>query len=307
MELYKKYRPKELTDVIGQDETVQTLTDMIAKGKVPSAIIFQGPSGTGKTTIARGLRRKIGCHKHDFREINAASSRGIDVIRQIEKVAPLSPMAGKARVFLLDEAHHLTTDASTALLKILEDNPPHAYFFLCTTEPNQILPTIRNRCTPFQIIPLSKALLKKLFLRILSQEKAGISDDVMDKLIECADGSPRRGLVLLEKVLCLEDEEARLECLQLPDTKKAAFDLVKALMWEKNNWPKIQGIIKGMEDEDPEQLRRLILACARTEMLKEKANHARAYAIIYAFEGNFFDSGAAGLVRACFDVIRGGK
>src|SRR5437773_2031788 len=128
-ELYKKHRPRKFADVVGQPRAVAALESMVAAGEVPHSVLFAGPSGTGKTTLARILARELGCGKN-FKEINAAESRGIDSIREVQSVMGLAPMGGKCRVWLWDEAHRLTPDSQSALLKTLEDTPSHVYFML---------------------------------------------------------------------------------------------------------------------------------------------------------------------------------
>src|SRR5687768_10085551 len=124
--LYKKHRPKTLKGIVGQDGAVASLQKMIDRNLIPHAILFTGDSGVGKTTIARILKDHLECGDPDFIEVNAADSKGIDMVRDIRSRAGLSPMAGPCRVWLIDEAHKLTTDAQNCILKILEDGPRKA-------------------------------------------------------------------------------------------------------------------------------------------------------------------------------------
>jgi len=144
VELYRKYRPTKFSQVLGQREAIATLANMGKRRAVPHCLLFTGPSGVGKTTLIRILREKLGCKEHDYVEINAAEARGIDTIRDIQRRLTLSPLSGRCRVWAIDECHRLTTDAQSALLKILEDTPPTAYFMLATTEPNKLLTTERD-------------------------------------------------------------------------------------------------------------------------------------------------------------------
>src|SRR5688572_25883760 len=141
MELYKKFRPKTLKGVVGQEGAVSSLQSMIDKGRLPHTILFSGPSGCGKTTIARILKGILECSDLDFFEINCADFKGIDMVRDIRRYVGIPPLHGKSRVWLIDEAHQLTKDAQNAFLKLLEDTPKHAYFMLATTDPQKLLPT----------------------------------------------------------------------------------------------------------------------------------------------------------------------
>ena len=150
-ELYKRFRPKSLDAVVGNGGTVAALQKFLKKGNLPHTILFKGPSGCGKTTLARILAKELGCGVLDLREYNSADFRGIDTIRDISRIMTNAPAAGNCRVFILDEAHQLSKDAQNAALKILEDTPKHVYFFICTTDPQKLIATIRSRCTEMPV------------------------------------------------------------------------------------------------------------------------------------------------------------
>jgi len=122
-ELYIEYRPTSFKAVKGQPEVVKVLQNFVTKQRVPHAILFSGPSGCGKTTLARILRHKLACGDHDFFEVNAAEKRGIDFIRELQRVSRLRPVDGKCKVWIIDECHNLTKEAQHAFLKLLEDAP----------------------------------------------------------------------------------------------------------------------------------------------------------------------------------------
>jgi len=301
-ELYKRYRPKTWDDLIGQTSAVSVLKKALEKG-VPHTLLFTGPSGTGKTTAARILRRKLGCKERDFHEINASSSRGIDMIRSVQDEMQLSPW-GKCKVFFLEECHSLSRDAQEASLLILEDTPAHVYFFLATTNPTKLIDAIRTRCTAVEFKSLNQATLRELLGSILEKEKAELPEAVIDKLVETADGSARRVLVSLEKVIGLGSEEEQLDAIQSLEVNDDAFKIVKALLWNHSStkWSDVQSILKNVGD-DPEGIRRLILANAKNELLKLKGMHSRAMRLIQIFSFDLFASGMAGLVGNCFEMF----
>ena len=168
--LYRKYRPQTFDEVVGQEAVVRTLTNAIEQGKVRQAYLFAGPRGTGKTSFARILAKSVNCEHGptaspdntchacvaitngtslDVIEMDAASQRGIDDIREIRDRVLLQPVEGKYKVYILDEAHQLTDAAWNALLKLIEEPPPHLLFIFCTTELQKVLPTVRSRCQTF--------------------------------------------------------------------------------------------------------------------------------------------------------------
>jgi DNA polymerase III gamma/tau subunit len=301
-EIYKRYRPKNWEDVIGQESAVAVLKEKLEKGEVPHSLLFTGPSGCGKTTAARILRRKLDCKERDFNEINASSTRGIDMIRSIQDEMQLSPW-GKCKIFFLEECHSLSREAMEASLLILEDTPAHVYFFLATTNPTKLIDAIRTRCMPIEFKSLNRANLQLLLTTVLEKEKAGLPESVTNKLIETADGSARRILVNLEKVIGLGSEQEQLDAIQSLEENDDAFKIVKALLWEhsKTKWSDVQNILRNMTEE-PEGIRRLILANAKNELLKPKGMHARAYRLVQIFSFDLFASGMAGLVGNCFEM-----
>src|SRR3954464_2675773 len=184
--LYRKYRPQTFEEVVGQEAVVRTLTNAIEQGKVRQAYLFAGPRGTGKTSLARILAKAVNCQHGptptpdgtchacvaiangtslDVIEMDAASQRGIDDIRDIRDRVVLQPVEGHYKVYILDEAHQLTEAAWNALLKLIEEPPPHLMFVFCTTELQKVLPTVRSRCQTFVFQrPRLPELVRKLRL-----------------------------------------------------------------------------------------------------------------------------------------------
>jgi len=302
-ELYKKYRPRLFKRVIGQEGIVKTLSKMIKSETVPHTILFSGPSGCGKTTLARILAKKLDCSNADLNEINCADFRGIDMVRDIRDSSGLCALAGGNRVWIIDEAHQLSSQAQHAFLKLLEDTPSHVFFFLATTSPNKLLPTIRNRCTTFVVKELSTELLETLVDSICKKEQITLGTDAKEKLIEIAEGSPRKALVLLDQVRHTT-EDNQLSLLESSDTRHQAIELARALIRPNSSWNTVAKILKEVE-EDPESLRWMILGYARTVLLGGGNLSDRAYLIIECFREPFYDSKAAGLTAACWEVMKG--
>jgi DNA polymerase-3 subunit gamma/tau len=304
MDLTEKYRPKKLKDIVGQASAVQVLEEWVKRDEVPHALLLSGPSGTGKTTAARILRNELGCGDDDFQEINAASTRGIDTVREIERRMRRKPWNGKCLVYLWDEAHMLTRrksgDAQTALLKVLEGTPSHVYFFLCTTDPNELLRTVRGRCASVEFRALSLLELRVLIEIVSGKEKIEVSDELVVRIAEAADGSAREAHHLLDKVRGIEGEEDRLSAVIPTGVKHLASEVALGIIYRRAKWPQVAALLKQV-DEDPERFRRLVLAIATTELLKAGKNSDRAALVVSAFECDFFSGGRASLVRACYE------
>jgi DNA polymerase III gamma/tau subunit len=303
MELAKKYRPKLFKEVMGQKQVVHELQEYVKKRTVPHCVLFCGPSGTGKTTLARIVANKLNCGPNDYVEINGASTRGIDDIRdRIERRMGMSAMrSGGVRVYCLDEAHKLTNDAQNALLKILEEPPKHVYFMICTTAPKKLIDTIQNRCTTFALKLLANEEMESLIERVLEKERLKLTEEMITKLVEVSSGSPRKALVILDKVVNIDDPVKKLAAIRSSDAEKQAIDLVRLLQFTKPKWPEVVKILDGL-DEPEESFRHLVLGYAKS-VLKGGGKFApRAFLIIQAFRDDWYSCGQAGLYASCYEV-----
>jgi DNA polymerase III gamma/tau subunit len=299
-ELYKELRPTEFRQVYGQSAACATLQSFVVNNRVPHAILFSGPSGCGKTTLARILRTELGCGDSDFCEINAADFRGIDTIRDIGRRMGMSPLTGKVKVWLIDEAHQLSTQAQNAFLKMLEDTPKHVYFMLATTDPNKLLKTIRTRCTDVPVRSLTDGVLRQLVVD-------SANDEVVDAIVKHSDGSARRSLVILDAIADLEDIDDQLKAVASMDTEREAIELCKLLIHPKGTFREVAALLKSDGwNHDPENVRRLVLGYFNTVLLGGGKNAGRARHVIDCFAAPYYDTGKAGLTASCFDVFHSG-
>lgn len=306
VELYKKHRPKRLQDVIGQDETVAALEKLHRKKKLPQAMLFTGPSGTGKTTLARILMSLIGCKEDsgDLSIIDAVKDRGIDTVREVRRSAYKTSLSGGAKGWIFDEPHQMRADAQDAMLSILEDTPENVYFILATTDPHKLRPALKGRCTTFALNPISDDTIKTLIKRVAKKENKKLHSKVADKIVEVARGSARNALVSLHKVLELSNWKQQLKAVSNEDTEAQAIDLCRKLMDVRAQWNSIAAILTGLEkatNAEPETVRRMILGYARTVLLR--SGNYQAYLIIGCFKDHFYDSGAAGLAGSAYQVF----
>ena len=222
--LYRKYRPQKWDEVIGQEHVVRTLTNAVKLGRVSHAYLFSGPRGTGKTTIARLLAKSIGCSNLDLIEIDAASNRGIDEIRELREGIKFAPTAGKYKVFIIDEAHQLTKEAFNALLKMLEEPPAHAIFVLATTEAHKVPGTIVSRVQHFNFKRLAVSDIIKKLEKIIAAEKIKIEPDALRLIANFAGGSYRDAESMLEQLRVWNDKTI---------TKQDIEELLGAVDFEK--------------------------------------------------------------------------
>ena len=295
--LYRKYRPQRFSEIIGQEHVVKTLSNALSQGLVSHAYIFSGPRGSGKTTIARLLAKSVNCRNRkekefepcdccpscleiqngsslDLIEIDAASHRGIDEIRELREGIKFSPAKEKYKVFIIDESHQLTREAANALLKTLEEPPSHAIFILATTEIHKMIPTIISRCQRFDFRKLNLPEIVKRLEIISKKEKAKIERPALELIALNSSGSVRDAEGLLDQVLtfsgALAEKEIKAEdikdLLGLADT--AQISRFVDFISEKDK----QGAINFLEDffekgYDPYEFAKSLIQYLRQTML----------------------------------------
>lgn len=298
--LYIQERPKSLKTLRGNPEAKKILREWVKRDSFPSFIMLTGPSGTGKTTLARMIAKRLGCGRGDFEELNAASTgRGIDTIRRIESQMMLSPLHGDGKVYYFDECHNMSKDAQTASLKMLEDTPGHVTFIYATTDPKKMLPTIRTRASIISMKPLNDKDMFDLLTDVCDRHDIDLEDGSLDIIVEHSGGSSRQGLVYLDQ--CRSMSVAEIEqAVANESANTQAIELARALM-SKKPWKTVTELLKSIEEE-PEGLRRMILAYAGSVILGGGKMAPRAYVLVDQFGTNYFDTGKAGLIGDCYAV-----
>ncbi len=199
--LYRKYRPKKWSEVLGQGHIVDVLEDSVKEGKVSHAYLFVGSRGTGKTSVARIFAEEIGVSSNDLYEIDAASNRGIEDIKTLREGVRVLPFDSKYKVYIIDEVHMLSKDAWGALLKTLEEPPKHVIFILATTEFHKIPETIISRCQVFTFKKPSNTILRKRVLDISKKEGLEMDNSSAELIAILGDGSFRDADGTLQKIL----------------------------------------------------------------------------------------------------------
>jgi DNA polymerase-3 subunit gamma/tau len=222
--LARKYRPTNFDEVVGQDHIIQALSNSILQDRMHQAFIFSGTRGVGKTTLGRILAKCLNClssdsavstpcnscsnceeikigRSLDFYEQDAASQRGIDAMKELLQTVPQSPSNGRFKVYLLDEAHMLTTESFNALLKNLEEPPKHVVFILATTNPEKLPKTVQSRCLQLNLKTVGGTVLTNHLKMILESENINFDQESLDLITDAASGSVRDALTLLDQAI----------------------------------------------------------------------------------------------------------
>ena len=291
--LYRKWRPPRFSDIVGQGPITQTLTQAVAHGRTAHAYLFCGPRGTGKTSTARVLAKSLNCTMRppsigdpcgacdscraidngsfiDLIEVDAASNRGIDEIRDLREKVRFAPTIGRNKVYIIDEAHALTNDAFNAFLKTLEEPPPHSVFVLATTEPERLPPTIVSRCQRFDFHRIAMQDMTDRLAGIAQEEGAEVSPEVLRLIGRASGGSLRDGTNLLDQLITsfgtrISVEQAR-ELLGISG-EESALALVKHLL--TGNTAQGLEVINSVADEgvDLRPLHRMTVELLRAALL----------------------------------------
>ena len=299
--LYQEVRPKTFDDVFGCKSAVTALRRAVESENRSHVYLLHGPSGCGKTTLARVFAVAIGADDFNVIERNAASERGIDMARRIERQAQTPPLSGGVRVDIIDECHAITSDGQSCLLKVLEDVSEYQYYCLCTTHPQKLREAIRTRCEEITVSPLDEDDLIELVLD--ASAKGGLKDPgdkVLDAIVENSDGCPRRAIVLLEKQDGLEEDEALSVVRSHKSLEKATMDLCRAMLGKP--WRVVMSTYNALEDKDAEKIRRFVLGylagCLKKAKKPEEAE--RFTEMIEELADARYDAGTPGLLAQLY-------
>jgi len=294
MNLALKYRPAKFDDVVGQVSVVKSLKKLV-KERAQHAYLFTGPSGTGKTTLARIVLGELGVDEHNLREVDAATNTGIDAMREVAGPLVYAPVGGgKARGLIIDEAHALSKAAWDSLLKAVEEPPAHVFWCFCTTAPAKVPKTIQTRCAAYELTAIKGDTIFNLLVKVAEAERFPVSDEVLSLVADCALGSPRQALMFLAQVSEMTEAVDALPILRkISEESEPVVRLCRGLWRRELNWPKAMEILDGLEEEGAEGIRAVVLSWFTKAVRNPKSTSdevKNGLAVLEAFSASYAPS-----------------
>jgi DNA polymerase III subunit gamma/tau len=289
--LHLRYRPQSLDDVIGQEAVVRSLSQQLSGDAVPHAYLFTGPSGVGKTSLARIIANMTGCDNANIMEIDAATNSGVDNMRMVTQMAQYRGIGDSPNKFIIiDEVHALSKATFQSLLLSIEEPPPHVYWALCTTEADKIPATIKTRCAHYDLKPVEWEVIAEHLTTITQQEGLDVAESLCSVIARRAEGSVRQALQWLSMVNGVKDKSEINEILENAEENVEAIDIAKSLVSGRGiTWKGTVQKVQALEKVSPESVRIVVVnyvgaALLRTESEKDAV---RLLNILQAFSSPF--------------------
>jgi DNA polymerase III gamma/tau subunit len=271
-----KYRPAAFKDVVGQDQAINSLKKVVKDGRAKS-FIFTGPSGTGKTTLARILANSFSngaATLANVEEIDAATNSGADDMRAVINRSFYRAVGGSpTKAIIIDEAHRLSAAAWTILLKPIEEPPNHVYWMLCTTEAGKIPKTIQTRCLRYDLKPVKEELILELLIRIVENEGFEIGDEIIEACAEAAAGSPRQAIIFLEGCLHCKTVAEAQAIMRSAGQNREVVDLCRWLIGGRGHtWAEAVKHVQSLDGVDAEGARITIVNYLAAVLMNTKGD-----------------------------------
>lgn len=290
--LILKYRPSDFDEVVGQQKILASLKQTLKQDSAHS-FIFTGPSGVGKTTLARIIASKVGCDLSNLKEIDAATFTGIDAMRDIASMMEFRSITeSPVKVMIVDEAHALSKQAWQALLKSIEEPPLHAYWIFCTTELHKIPDTIRTRCLVYELQPISIDDIIDLLEKIAEGEKIEASQDTLRLIAKRAEGSLRRAISAFAQCGWMESDDAAEVLRTFQEGSDDVTVLARLLLSGKASWKQIIEVLQDLKDQSPEGIRIVLLRYFSSVLMNTKTDEqaARMMNYLQAFSESYISA-----------------
>ena len=310
MELYKKYRPSGLDEVYGQADAIKMLTGWVSENNIPHAIMLDGPTGVGKSTIARILASVLGASDPaHLREINVSSDRGLDMVGLITEDLQGNIFGGN-RVWVLEEAQGITKQGQGALLQLIEDLPDYAYFIFCTMEPQKIITALKGRCAQLHLKRIPSFAMSNILQSALQREGKTLDSKILMQIVKKADGSARRALMLLEECLAVSDTDQMLSIINTEESLIVGGDYKDfwSTLFRRRNVPWNVVVAEFSElTDDPETIRRATLRALGTMLIRDGSAGLDTDTLaefMGIFKDSLVDSGQDGLLLMVYQSWR---
>ena len=304
--LHVKYRPTRFEHVVGQDGVMESIMSLFSKKgeeRMPHAFLFIGPSGVGKTTLARLIAAELGARDNGIIEIDAATNSGIDDMRAVTGTLQYHSFGPTpTKMVILDECQALSDKAWQSLLKIIEEPPDHVYFAFCTTHSAKVPKTVKTRCHSYVLSEVPTKDLADLIEDVAEHQRIKLPGGASTIIARASEGSPRQALVYLSMCAGASNLEMVHDILSEPAEQGEAVELARLLVSGRGNWREAVRILEKLKEQNPESTRIMINRYSTAVVLKStnKPNMA-ALATLEAFSSPTYDMGA--LVLAVADVI----
>ena len=299
-----KYRPKSFDEFLGNKAVVEGIQQTLKKGN-QHCFLITGPTGCGKTTLARIIGKELGCEETQFVEINTANNRGIDTIREVIESAAYEPLMGGVKVYLFDEAHRVTGDASDAMLKFLEDTPPHVYIILATTLPEKLSDTVKNRCIVWAVNSLGEETLSNLLDKVAKEEEQPLHAGVRDAIVAVADGCAREALQILNQIIYISDEVTQMQIIADCQGSDIQISAVCRLIYKKAAWADLVRALLSFE-MDMEIARMSVMGWFAKVLMNPKMpkfEQDRISRIMNIFQHPIFANRKSGFILYCYQAL----